>query len=469
MAFEFTLPDVAEGLVEAKLVSWKVKEGDVVQADQPLCEVETDKSVVELPSPRAGKISKLHASPGTMVKVGAVLVTFDDNSGPASVASAPSAAPVSPPSAPPAPAPVVSPASPSPAPQADSSSPSGNSIILPKDRKLAADLGVDISLLKGTGSGGRITEEDVRAASKGTVVKKVAVEQAAADEVKVFDWRENFEIDKITATLTKKTQPSVSEAVKAPVSQPTPTSSSATAPAPVPAREGDKRIKIESVRAAIKRKMEQSWKTPQATLAMDVNVDALIAERNKVKEEMKAKGIKLTYLAYIAKAVAAALEKFPYFNANVDDASNEIVVKKDINVGIATDTEHGLMVPNIKGCNTKRISEIAKDIQVLAGLARERKLGPKEMSQGTFTITNVGSFGGTGGTAILNYPETAILTVCNIREEVHMVEGKQVVKSLMPLLVTFDHRIIDGADAGRFLNFLNENLSNPALMLNGVL
>ncbi len=528
MEFAFRFPDVAEGIIEGKLIDWKVNEGQTVEADHPLCEMETDKSVLEMPSPKKGLVKRLHFKAGDIVKVGEVLVTLDVDAE-AGAADADAAAPAE--QAPqqiPQKTPTAAAPSGASAARARGAVTTAGISILPKDRRLADKLHVDITALTGTGQGGRITEDDIKGAAGMPAASQPAQEPAqepagirawpgeqpgaqpgARPEAQQDAQREAFaHRSSVDAAGRIRASPSVRKlARELGVDIETVVSSSpdgtigaddvqraahgeeikaapkrAVAPhtietaeqasrarktvQPLQEHEGDVREKIEGVRAIIKRRMEEANRyIPHAAVAVEVDIGNLIQEREHDKELLKEKGITLTYLAFIIKVTAAALEKFPRLNASIDDATQEFVLKKHINIGFATDTEHGLVVPNIKDCNHKSISEIAAAVQDLAERARNKRIKPDEVTGGTFSITNVGSFGAVGGLCIINYPEVAILMVSHIQERLELVDGKPVVRKILPLTLTFDHRIIDGADAGRFLNYMAEHLSNPSYML----
>jgi pyruvate dehydrogenase E2 component (dihydrolipoamide acetyltransferase) len=449
--FEFRFPDVAEGIHEGKLIEWRVKEGDSVTSDEKLCDMETDKSVFELSSPKAGKIVKLHFKSGDTVKVGSVLVTIDDgemNNSPAAVPAdkAKKKEPVS------ATQRVV--------PEQIATS-QGILNILPRERKLAMELGVDLTGVKGTGPGGRITREDIEAASKGVVKPKQVAGEKPATVASVPEQAVNL---KTTASpsvrkMAREFGVSVEQVNNRLTINDIKTGGGNMAePVQNSSQNEGTRIKFEGVREKIKQRMEDSWHNiPHAAVAFDINVDALVASREKAKEKFK--DVKLTYLAYIAKALAMALEKYPMFNSKIEN--NEIVMKNQINVGIAVDTEQGLVVPNIKDANKKSILDIARDIQTLADKARNRKLSPLDITNGSVSITNVGSFGAVGGAAMINYPEVSVLMVSKIIDRVEMDNGKPVVRKILPLTLAFDHRVVDGADAGRILQFISEQLNSP--------
>lgn len=415
---EFKFPDVGEGIHEGTIVKWRVKEGDAVKADQVIVEVETDKAVVELPSPASGNILKINFREGEVVKVGEVLVAIGEPGETVPAATKPSQklAPV--PGAPKAGQPAVPP----------QPSAGGMAVLAtPATRQLARDLGVDISKVKGSGPAGRISEDDVRKTAGAVAQRPVA--QAP------------------TAQLPgAPTAPSVSVVVES--------------------REGDQRIPLTGVRKIIAERMTYS-KThiPHACGMDDVDVTRLVEIREKEKRNFEPKGVKLTYLPFIVKACAIALKKYPYMNAHFDEAKNEIVLKKDINIGIAVATPEGLVVPVVKDIERKSIVEIAQDIEHLATAARERKLRLEDIRGGTFTITNVGSVGARYSTPIINPPEVAILGVHRIKEMPLVVKGKIKPRMVMGISLCFDHRVVDGAVSTEFTNAVKQHLEDPDLML----
>jgi len=396
MAKEFRFPDVGEGITEGELVRWLVKEGDEVKADETLAEIETDKAVVEMPSPYAGTVLKLHFKEKDLIKVGQVLVTIGEKG---------EAVPE------PRPVPAGMPAARPPAPvQAAPPLRTGEALATPKIRALARELGVDIGAVQGTGPGGRVTEEDVRTAKEKPAEKKREIKIKAK-----YDLFGSLE-----------------------------------------------RIPLRGVRRATARKMRESLdKAAHVTHCDEADAGALSALREKMTPEAEAAGIKLTYLPFIVKALIEALKLHPTLNATLDDEEEEIVVKKYYNIGIAVDVPDGLIVPVIKMADEKSVLDIAAEIQALAKSARERTLDLADLKGGTFSITNVGVIGGDFATPIINYPEAAILATMKIADRARVENGAVVVKKTLPLCLSFDHRIIDGAEAARFTRDLIRFLENP--------
>lgn len=384
MAKQFRFPDVGEGIAEGEVVRWAVAEGDEVAVDQALGEIETDKAVVEMPSPFAGTVLRLHFKPGDVVKVGQVLATIGERGEAvpetfAAVEAGPAGIPGR----------AAAPAAPGPAREV---------LATPAVRKFAAEIGVDLAVVAGTGPGGRITEADVRAAKEAAPKPPQVRVKAKFDFYGALD-----------------------------------------------------RVPLRGVRRATARRLTESIrKAVHVTHFDEADAAALVARREKLKPEAEAKGVKLTYLPFIVKAVVEALKLHPMLNATVDDEAEEIIVKRYYNIGIAVDVPDGLIVPVVKGADMKSVLEIAGDIQALADAARKRTLDLADLKGGTFSITNVGAIGGDAATPIINYPETAILATMRIAQRPRVADGKVVVRTVLPLCLSFDHRVVDGAEAARF-------------------
>jgi pyruvate dehydrogenase E2 component (dihydrolipoamide acetyltransferase) len=397
MARQFKFPDVGEGITEGEVIRWLVAEGDSIKVDQPLAEIETDKAVVEMPSPYAGTVLKIHVKPKDIVKVGAVLVTIGEK-GEAVTEAAPQAG------AAPAKSAIAAVVVPG-------AAPSGEIQATPRVRSLARELGVDLAFVPGTGPEGRITEENVRAAA-------AAAEAQPKIEVKIkakFDFYGTLE-----------------------------------------------RIPLRGVRRATAKRLSESiHKAVHVTHRDEADVAAIVAARDRMKSEAEAKGIKLTFLPFIVRAVVQALKAHPMLNSMIDDEAEEIVVKKYYNIGIAVDVPDGLIVPVIKAADDKTILEIAADIRDLAEAARKRTIDLADLKGGTFSITNVGAIGGDFATPIINYPETAILATMKIADRVRVRKGAVAVVKTLPLCLSFDHRVIDGAEAARFTRDLVSLLESP--------
>ena len=430
--FQFKLPDIGEGIAEGEIVKIDIKVGDKIAEDDILFEVQNDKSVESIPSPVSGTVTAVLVSEGTVAHVGDVIVEIATEGG----SHAPAAAA---PAAPAASAPVaapVAPAAPTGVPAA--TNPGKLVLAMPSVRQYAREKGVDITAVVPTGKGGRVTREDIDNFGGAPVATPAAVEAPAA---------------------------SAPAAAPAPAS--TPASPAAPAKPFVGSAEREERVKLTPMRKAISKAMVNSKHTaPHVTLHDQVEVSKLWDHRKKFKDVAAAQGTKLTFLPYVVKALAVAMKKFPVLNASIDDASQEIVYKNYINIGIATDTDLGLFVPNIKDANAKSMFAIADEINALAAKAHEGKLTAAEMGQGTITISNIGSVGGGWFTPVINYPEVAILGVGTIvREPVINENDEIVIGRNMKLSLSFDHRIVDGATAQKAMNEIKRLLNDPELLL----
>lgn len=435
MATEVKLPEVGEGIESGTVVGVLVSVGDEVKRDQPLIELETDKAVVEVPSSADGVVQSINVEENQEAKVGQVIVTLDAAGAatPAEAETRASEAPApAPPSkaAPPQPAggessapsspPEAQPARRQPAPRAAVNAADGASLVpaAPSVRRLARELGVDIHQIQGTGILGRISGTDVRTAAEGG---------ASAPAV-------------------------------------------ASAPAQLPdfSRWGEvERKAMSGIRKATVRTMAGAWSTvPMVTQFDKADSTEFERLRQRYKPQAEAMGAKLTPTAMLLKVVAAALKRFPDFNASIDSGSQEIVYKHYVNVGVAVDTEAGLLVPVIKNADRKNVLDLAQELGELAEKARNRKLTPDDMQGGNFSVSNLGGIGGTGFTPIVNPPEVAILGVSRSTHEpvYDRASGQFDARLMMPLSVTYDHRLIDGAAAARFLRWICTAIEEPFLM-----
>ena len=432
--FQFKLPDIGEGIAEGEIVKIDVKVGDTIAEDDILFEVQNDKSVEEIPSPVSGTITAVLVSEGTVARVGDVIVEI------AAEGVAPVAAPSAPAAPAASPAPAAAPAAPAqPTGVPAASNPGKLVLAMPSVRQYAREKGIDITVVVPTGKGGRVTREDIDNFG-GAPVAAPAVEAAPAAQA------------------------------AAPASAPAPAAPAAKAEPAKPfvgSAEREERVKLTPMRKAISKAMVNSKHTaPHVTLHDQVEVSKLWDHRKKFKDVAAAQGTKLTFLPYVVKALAVAMKKYPVLNASIDDATQEIVYKNYINIGIATDTDLGLFVPNIKDANTKSMFGIADEINALAAKAHEGKLTATDMGQGTITISNIGSVGGGWFTPVINYPEVAILGVGTIvREPVINENDEIVIGRNMKLSLSFDHRIVDGATAQKAMNELKRLLADPELLL----
>ncbi|WP_099223139.1 dihydrolipoyllysine-residue acetyltransferase [Listeria costaricensis] len=426
--YEFKLPDIGEGIHEGEIVKWFVKPGDQVEEDQAIFEVQNDKSVEEITSPVDGTVKEILVEEGTVATVGQGLITFEgDFEGSADHSSTPESPAEEAKMTEPAAANVSTDGTPS-----AKKDPNGLVIAMPSVRKYAREKGVNIAEVSGSGKNNRVLKADVDAFLSGDQASKA---EAAAE---------------------KAPQSAEKEAAK-------------PAPKPVPAA-GDAypetREKLSPTRRAIAKAMVNSKHTaPHVTLMDEIEVSALMAHRKRFKEVAAEKGIKLTFLPYIVKALVATLREFPVLNTTLDDATDELIQKHYYNIGIAADTDHGLYVPVVKNADKKSVFVISNEINELAGKARDGKLTADEMRHGSATISNIGSAGGQWFTPVINYPEVAILGVGRIAEKAIVQNGEIVAAPVLALSLSFDHRVIDGATAQKAMNNIKRLLNDPELLL----
>lgn len=457
MATDFKLPDLGENITSGDIVSVLVRQGDRIQADQPVVEIETDKATVEIPCPQAGTVTKVHVEVGQTVSIGEVLLTLDEKQpgamAPAAAPSAPEtkAAPQSQPAEPPQPAPqrssraaaapVAAPAvrseqsnggaarsRPAEGPPQGDRPITGPSVAVPAGpatRRLARELGVDLHRVTGTGPGGRITREDIIAA----VRESTASQPPRAAEKGPAGWpaegrasRDNW---------------------------------------------GPLRIqKMSRPRKTIAANMARTVEIPQVTNFDDADITELERIRKGSMADYVGSNIKLTMMAFVMKAVAQSLRLHPALNASIDMVKEEIIYKQYVNLGVAVDTERGLIVPVVRDVDQMSIPAIAAALNEVAAKARENRFAVEDTRGGTFTISNLGAIGGSYSTPIVNPPEVAILLVGRARKLPLVTEDDRIeARLLMPLSLSYDHRLLDGAVAARFLNEVKNYLEVPGRLL----
>jgi pyruvate dehydrogenase E2 component (dihydrolipoamide acetyltransferase) len=450
---EFKLPDIGEGIAEGEIVSWKVKPGQAVKEEDEFVEVMTDKATVTITVPFTGTIAELRCKEGDVVPVGNVIAVIDagaaGGAAPAPAPAKPAAAPTPPPApkaAAPAPAPVTipaaKPATPPPVPVAAAAAPApvafvqaspGKVLAAPATRRRARELGIDLTRVTPTGPRGRITNDDL--ATVGTCSAAPAAHTAAPAAAS-------------TAPGAKAFTP--------------------IAIAPAPAGRTEERLPFRGLRRKIAEAMTRSkYTATHFTYVDDIDVTELVKIRGEAKKTFADKGINVTYLPFIMKAIVTAMREFPMMNASLDEVSQELVVKKYFNFGIATDTDNGLIVPVIKDVDRKTITELAKELQELAARTRDGKITVDDLTGGTFTITNAGNIGGLFATPVINFPEVAILGVHAIKDAAIVRNGAIVVGKKMYLSVSIDHRIVDGATGARWMNVVKDCLEQPYRLLLG--
>lgn len=456
MAFEFKLPDIGEGIAEGEITRWHVKEGQAVKENDPFVEVMTDKATVEITAPVSGKIAALKFAAGATAPVGAVIAVFETAGGAAAAPPKAQAATASagssserPASSAPAPkaAPVASAPAPSPAPVASSGNggvalvaTAGERVLAaPAVRRRARELGIDLRQVAGSGPAGRVSGGDLD-----QFVQSRASGRSGAPA---------------TAT-TAAPRPVTSAAATAPAR--------AVAPAPIAGGATEERIPLRGIRKRIAERMHKSKATAaHFTYVDEVDATNLVELRDALRASAAEKGVHLTYMPFIIQATVAALKKFPTLNATLDDEKQEIVVKNYWHVGFACDTDQGLVVPVIKDADRRTLLNLGAAVQDLSARARESKLALDEVTGSTFTITNAGNIGGILATPVINWPEVAILGVHKIADRAVVKNGAIVIRKMMNLSVSIDHRVVDGATGARFMNEVLQLLEDPRRLLLG--
>jgi pyruvate dehydrogenase E2 component (dihydrolipoamide acetyltransferase) len=399
MAYEFKLPDIGEGMAEGEIVRWLVKEGDTLAQDQPMVEVMTDKATVEIATPRAGRVVERRFKEGERCPVGEVLIVIelpdepgDNDKTPVMATSTKAPAHAAPPAA-------------------------GDPVLAtPATRRLAREMNVDLSTIKGTGPGGQITMADIRGAKTGGRGEDTA-ESAL----------------------------------------PTP---GVTSPAST-----DVRIPFRGVRRMIAEHMVLTQRqVAQFTYVEEVDCTELVELRNKAEMRMVSHGIKLSYLPFFIKAAVEALRKHPQINATLDEPAGEIVQRREYHIGIAAQTPEGLMVPVIRHADRRSLLDLAREVDRLGVAAKNGRVSPRDLGGSTFTITSLGALGGIVATPIVNYPEVAILAIHKITKRPVAVEDKIVIRDMMNLSLSVDHRLVDGYDAATFVAEMKASLETPGLI-----
>lgn len=432
MAFEFRLPDIGEGIHEGEIVKWFVKAGDTIEEDDVLAEVQNDKSVVEIPSPVSGTVEEVLVDEGTVAVVGDIIVKIDapdaeemqfkGNHSDDSSSEEPKEEAAKEESA--------SSQESQPAANTQDAEVDENRTIkaMPSVRKYARDNGVNIKAVAGSGKNGRITKEDIDAHLNGGATQATSNESAASTSEE---------------TTTTATTQSVPESDFPETTE-----------------------KIPAMRKAIAKAMVNSKHTaPHVTLMDEIDVQQLWDHRKKFKEIAAEQGTKLTFLPYVVKALVSALKKYPALNTSFNEEAGEIVHKHYWNIGIAADTDRGLLVPVVKHADRKSIFQISDEINELAVKARDGKLTSDEMKGATCTISNIGSAGGQWFTPVINHPEVAILGIGRIAQKPIVKDGEIVAAPVLALSLSFDHRQIDGATGQNAMNHIKRLLNNPELLL----
>ncbi|MFB6171990.1 MAG: dihydrolipoamide acetyltransferase family protein [Haloarculaceae archaeon] len=455
--FEFRLPDPGEGLTEAEIVEWYVEDGEEVQEDAPFCDVETDKAVVEIPTPCTGTVEELVAEPGDVVQVGEVIAVIltehpprqqgmeasasgeATESGPEPEAATDDAEPA---------AEASAAASAEDAPTGDGTAASasepdesgagtGRAFAAPSTRRYAREQGVALEAVEGTGPGGRVLREDVdrHSESAATGADGETATESAGDPVAAESAGEpELEPEPSGATA--------GEGVRETVTEP-----------------------LRGLRRTIAENMAQSWQEiPHVTSGFEADATELVALKERLDEKHD---VHVTYTAILVKAVVPALREFPLLNASIDMEAGEIHKHQAYNVGVATHTEDGLIVPVVKHAGQKSLLEVAEELEATVEAARERSVTPADLQGGTFTITNTGSHGGHGtfGTPIIRHPEAAIMGVGAIEEQTVPVDGEVGIQERIGFSLSYDHRLVDGVTAGQFMETVIEGVEDPDVLL----
>ncbi|MCB9431069.1 MAG: 2-oxo acid dehydrogenase subunit E2 [Ardenticatenaceae bacterium] len=475
---EFRLPDVGEGLHEAQIGAWLVAVGDVVKLDQPLLEVETDKSVVELPSPAVGRIVKLGFETGQMATVGDLLVVIEPEMGRGQTRTNADEA-----------VEAAKPLASGNLPRATvgMAGPGERILAAPSVRQLALAKGVDLTAVRGSGPAGRILASDVEAVigkQLSVISNQLSVDQSpianpqspiatsqilAAPAVRKMAQERGIDLAQVVGSAENgRITPAdveqfvaVGQEEETAVSSPLPPRSSASL-LPTAAQ----RTPLRGIRRTMALRMQESWQTiPHVTNFEEIDATELMAVRGVLKEAGAARGVSVTYLPIVAKILTQVLQLYPDFNASIDMETMEVVHHPACHLGIATATDDGLLVPVLRDAGQLTIFEMATQINDLVTQARARKLPREALTGSTFTITNFGIFGNSIGTPIINPPEVAILGMGRIAEKPVVVAGALAVRPVLPLALSFDHRLIDGAAAGAFLRRLRQLLERPQELL----
>jgi pyruvate dehydrogenase E2 component (dihydrolipoamide acetyltransferase) len=500
MVREFKLPDVGEGVAEGELVSWLVEEGDTVSEDQPVAEVETDKAIVEVPSPVNGSVRELRAEEGEVVPVGNVIITFNVEGEEADEPTTESAESDEPTES-------QEEVAEEPEVSEETTTPDGRVFAAPSARRLARELGVDIGEVEGTGPSGRVTEGDVRSAAESdesdesvesTQERDEALaeaeepmggaqptreqgsqpttEDAAADRERTLAApatrrladEQGIDLNAVPATEERDGEAYVTPEAVTEYAEAQQRAQAADAAEVAAGETGprEERVPYRGIRRTIGKQMERSkFTAPHVTHHDTVEVSELVETRAELKEVAEERGIKLTYMPFVLKAIVAALKDYPYLNASLDEDNGEIILKSYYNIGIAVATDDGLMVPVVKNVDQKDMLQISSEMNELVEKARDRTISREEMQDGTFTITNFGAIGGEYATPIINHPEVGIFGLGSLEKRPVVVDDEVEARPTLPISVSIDHRIVDGAIVAAFANQVLEYLQNPKLLL----
>lgn len=457
MIFEFKFPDIGEGVHEGKVLQLNFKNGDKIEEGNILATVETDKVVAEIPTPKSGVLKKFGANEGQIIHVGEVFAFIElegnvkqeepkkeENAGVIGQLELSNG--------------FVMPSSGEGI--ADKSveaiTLTGKKQVLatPVARKMASDLGIDISKLTGSGPGGRIMKADISAASQTTELSNNTSQTMSISSL-------SGETKHSTASITEGFNPQIKKStVDSEISKHSTADS-------IPIKQSQSSndytvIPMSVLRQTIARNMQESHSIPAAVIQDFVVIDELIKLRKRINDKL---GEKISFQPFFIKALASALKKFPILNTNYDPVKQEIHQFKSINIGVAVDTEYGLMVPVIKNVESKSIYQINEEMKNLVDKAKKRTISLEDLKGGTFTVTNYGPFGGVYGKPMIMPPQTAIIGFGRMHEAPVVKDGNIVVGNILPLSMPFDHRVVDGATAGSFLTYFMKLLNDVDLMM----
>ncbi len=450
-SLEFEFPDTGEGVTEGEFLEWLVEEGDEVEEDQTVAEVETDKAVVDVPAPAPGTVKELRAEPGGAVKVGEVIMVLETEEGSPDKSSDETNIEAN-----------VEETQEEVTEDKGAEKPAapGDALALPKVRKLAREKDLEIGSIQGSGPGGRVTEEDVmeaEASGSSTSEPETSPNETsvnASPSVRKLAREKGVDITGIEGSGRggKITREDVLDAEGRSGSKSRETEE----------REVE-RVPMSNIEKTMAEKMSESrFTAPHVTHVEKADVTELVELREDKKDGLE---VHLTYLPFIMKAAVLAMKDYPELNSELDEESDEVILKKYYDFNIAVETEDGLLTPIIRGVDDKNILELAAEISEKAGKAKEREISPSDLEVGTFAITNLGVIGGEEFTPIIEYPQVAILGIGRIGETAEVFEGEVVPRHTVKLSLSYDHRVVDGATAARFMNRLVENLEDPDHML----
>ena len=453
---EFKLPDLGEGMQEAEIRRWLIQPGDTIKLDQPMVEVETDKAVVEIPAPIAGRVARIHVPEGQTAKLGEILITFESSTNPAPPTRAANGA-----NSPAVTASTgsITAAQVAAAPAAStegtaSSGPPARILAAPAVRKRAFELGIDLAQITPSQHHGRITLEDVLSFAKQSPTGSPSVGSPAAQP---------HLVGSPPLRGPMPTSNGASQLIDAPSAKPSGEEQQAP---PAPSAPAEERQPLAGLRKRIAERMERSWRTvPHATAFDELDGGELVTLRQVLKPVAEQRGVRLTYMPLLVKLLIPVLKEFPIFNASLDEEKREIIYKRVYHIGIAADSPEGLLVPVLRNADQLTVLQIASQLEHLIAGAQKRTLSLSEIAGSTFTLNNVGSFGGSGGTPIINYPEVAILAVGRLQEKAIVRNGSIIARTMMPISLSFDHRLIDGALAGKFLARFKDLVEHPQQLL----